>query len=212
METHIKWNFILVSEFANSLAKWFSFKENGCCHGISLIFVGCMGFEENFSFHVTIRRMTVPFFVSCNASLAKTGYMMSMHEEAIVDPELAKAEADNVEDDEHFRKKLWLMVAKHVEQEKETKRENNRKGIAFFKETDELLKIEDILPFFRTCGGDWGSQGSASGGNCMKGREVLGLVGVLGGGRVGSCSGGQQGMLSVNCCGGKSRREEEEGR
>ena len=53
-----------------------------------------------------------------------------------------------VEDDEHFRKKLWLMVAKHVEQEKGTKRENNRKGIAFFKETEELLKIEDILPFF----------------------------------------------------------------
>ncbi|CAL5404970.1 unnamed protein product [Camellia sinensis] len=81
--------------------------------------------------------------------------MMSMHEEAIalslqVDPELAKAKADKVEDDEHFRKKLWLMVAKHVEQEKGTKRENNRKGIAFFKETDELLKIEDIFLFFRT--------------------------------------------------------------
>ncbi|KAF5949151.1 hypothetical protein HYC85_015108 [Camellia sinensis] len=80
--------------------------------------------------------------------------MMSMHEEAValalqVDPELAKAEADKVEDDEDLRKKLWLMVAKHVvEQEKGTKRENIRKAIAFLRETDGLLKIEDILPFF----------------------------------------------------------------
>lgn len=66
-----------------------------------------------------------------------------------VDPELAMAEADKVEDDEDMRKKLWLMVAKHVvEQEKGTKRENIRKAIAFLKETDGLLKIEDILPFF----------------------------------------------------------------
>ncbi|KAL5730676.1 Vacuolar protein sorting-associated protein 18 like protein [Ranunculus cassubicifolius] len=80
--------------------------------------------------------------------------MMNMHEEAValalqVDPELAMAEADKVEDDEDLRKKLWLMVAKHViEQEKGTKRENIRKAIAFLKETDGLLKIEDILPFF----------------------------------------------------------------
>ncbi|XP_065874065.1 vacuolar sorting protein 18 [Euphorbia lathyris] len=80
--------------------------------------------------------------------------MMSMHEEAValalqVDPELAMAEADKVEDDEELRKKLWLMVAKHVvQQEKGTKRENIRKAIAFLKETDGLLKIEDILPFF----------------------------------------------------------------
>ncbi|XP_068668534.1 vacuolar sorting protein 18 [Aristolochia californica] len=80
--------------------------------------------------------------------------MMSMHEEAValalqVDLELAMAEADKVEDDEDLRKKLWLMVAKHViEQEKGTKRENIRKAIAFLKETDGLLKIEDILPFF----------------------------------------------------------------
>lgn len=80
--------------------------------------------------------------------------MMSMHEEAValalqVDPELAMAEADKVEDDEDLRKKLWLMVAKHVvEQEKGAKRDNIRKAIAFLKETDGLLKIEDILPFF----------------------------------------------------------------
>ncbi|KAK4784040.1 hypothetical protein SAY86_018408 [Trapa natans] len=80
--------------------------------------------------------------------------MMSMHEEAValalqVDPELAMAEADKVEDDEDLRKKLWLMIAKHViKQEKGAKRENIRKAIAFLKETDGLLKIEDILPFF----------------------------------------------------------------
>ncbi|KAF2555806.1 hypothetical protein F2Q68_00013287 [Brassica cretica] len=94
--------------------------------------------------------------------------MMSMHEEAValalqkdtefasttvsvlqIDSELAMAEADKVEDDEDLRKKLWLMVAKHVvKQEKGAKRENIRKAIAFLKETDGLLKIEDILPFF----------------------------------------------------------------
>ncbi|XP_038887716.1 vacuolar sorting protein 18 isoform X2 [Benincasa hispida] len=80
--------------------------------------------------------------------------MMAMHEEAValalqVDTELAMAEADKVEDDEDLRKKLWLMIAKHViELEKGTKRENIRKAIAFLKETDGLLKIEDILPFF----------------------------------------------------------------
>lgn len=80
--------------------------------------------------------------------------MMSMHEEAValalqVDPDLAMAEADKVEDDEDLRKKLWLMIAKHViEQEKGVKRENIRKAIAFLKETNGLLKIEDILPFF----------------------------------------------------------------
>lgn len=59
------------------------------------------------------------------------------------------AEADKVEDDEDLRKKLWLMIAKHViEQEKGVKRENIRRAIAFLKETDGLLKIEDILPFF----------------------------------------------------------------
>jgi len=66
-----------------------------------------------------------------------------------VDLELAKAEADKVEDDEELRKKLWLKVAKHViEQEKGVKRENIKKAIEFLSETNNLLKIEDILPFF----------------------------------------------------------------
>ncbi|KAF2283167.1 hypothetical protein GH714_043497 [Hevea brasiliensis] len=66
-----------------------------------------------------------------------------------VGTELAMAEADTVEYDEDLRKKLWLLVTRHViEQEKGTKRENIRKAIAFLKETDGLLKFEDILPFF----------------------------------------------------------------
>lgn len=45
--------------------------------------------------------------------------MMSIHDEAValslqVDPELAMAEAVKVEDDEDLRKKLWLMIAKHI--------------------------------------------------------------------------------------------------
>lgn len=79
---------------------------------------------------------------------------MNMHEEAValalqVDPELAKAEADKVEDDPELQKKLWLMVARNViQQEKGVERENIRKAIAFLKEAEALLKIEDILPFF----------------------------------------------------------------
>ncbi|KAF3522140.1 hypothetical protein F2Q69_00046847 [Brassica cretica] len=50
--------------------------------------------------------------------------MMSMHEEAVALSELAISEADKVEDDEDLRKKLWLMIAKHVvKQEKGAKRE-----------------------------------------------------------------------------------------
>ena len=52
------------------------------------------------------------------------------------------AEADKVEDDEDLRKKLWLMVAKHlIKQKKGAKRKNIRKEIVFLKATDGLLKI-----------------------------------------------------------------------
>ena len=64
--------------------------------------------------------------------------------------DLAKAEADKVEEDEELRKKLWLMIAKHViQQEKGTKRENIKKVVDFLSEANNnLLSIEDILPFF----------------------------------------------------------------
>ena len=66
-----------------------------------------------------------------------------------VDLELAKSVADRPEEDHILRKKLWLVIAQHViEQDKSDKGENIRKAIAFRKETDSLLKVEDILPFF----------------------------------------------------------------
>ncbi|KAI0286980.1 Pep3/Vps18/deep orange family-domain-containing protein [Russula aff. rugulosa BPL654] len=52
------------------------------------------------------------------------------------DLELAKLNADKPEDDPQLRKKLWLKIAKFVVQDKKD-----------IKITD-LLKIEDILPFF----------------------------------------------------------------
>ncbi|KAK1305276.1 hypothetical protein QJS10_CPB11g01003 [Acorus calamus] len=92
-------------------------------------------FINNFNIHVKTEYGEIGVFVC-----------LLVHQ---VDPELAMGEADKVEDDEDMRKKLWLMVAKHViKQEKGAKRENIRKAIAFLKETDGLLKIEDILPFF----------------------------------------------------------------
>ena len=54
-----------------------------------------------------------------------------------------KLQADRPEDDEPLRKKLWLRIAKHVIGE----RKDIKKGIDFLTQS-ELLKIEDILPFF----------------------------------------------------------------
>lgn len=75
--------------------------------------------------------------------------LMGLYEEAVdlalqVDVELAKNEACKLdEDDVELRKKLWLKIARHVvEDEKDVKR-----AMEFLHECD-LLKIEDILPFF----------------------------------------------------------------
>lgn len=57
--------------------------------------------------------------------------------------ELAKKNADKPEDDEELRKKLWLKIARHVVE----KESNVKKAMEFLHECD-LLKIEDILPFF----------------------------------------------------------------
>lgn len=67
-----------------------------------------------------------------------------------VDLELAKSVAEMPVDDEGMRRKLWLMVAKHVIQlESEgTTRDQVCNVVSFLKETDGLLKLEDILPFF----------------------------------------------------------------
>lgn len=75
--------------------------------------------------------------------------LMGLYEEAVdmalsVDVELAKLQANKPEEDDlELRKKLWLRIARHVvEEEKDVKR-----AMEFLHECD-LLKIEDILPFF----------------------------------------------------------------
>ncbi|ORY29496.1 Pep3/Vps18/deep orange family-domain-containing protein [Naematelia encephala] len=59
------------------------------------------------------------------------------------DLELAKINADRPDDDEPLRKKLWLKIAKYVVQE-----QKDIKSAMKFLESTDLVKIEDILPFF----------------------------------------------------------------
>uniref|UniRef100_A0A8H7Y799 Pep3/Vps18/deep orange domain-containing protein n=1 Tax=Psilocybe cubensis TaxID=181762 RepID=A0A8H7Y799_PSICU len=59
------------------------------------------------------------------------------------DLELAKINADMPEDDPSLRKKLWLKIARYVVQDKK-----DIKSAMRFLENADLLKIEDILPFF----------------------------------------------------------------
>ncbi|WVQ94630.1 hypothetical protein IAU59_001710 [Kwoniella sp. CBS 9459] len=59
------------------------------------------------------------------------------------DLELAKINADRPDDDDALRKKLWLKIAKYVVQE-----QMDIKSAMKFLESTDLLKIEDILPFF----------------------------------------------------------------
>lgn len=59
------------------------------------------------------------------------------------DLELARINADKPEDDDKLRKKLWLTIAKHVVQDNK----DIKTALEFLKQSN-LLKIEDILPFF----------------------------------------------------------------
>ncbi|CAG7718037.1 unnamed protein product [Allacma fusca] len=74
--------------------------------------------------------------------------IMGLYEEAVslavqIDLELAKRTADVPEHDQELRKKLWLRIAKHVVKEK-----NDIQQAMEFLHLCDLLKIEDILPFF----------------------------------------------------------------
>ncbi|CAI5763982.1 vacuolar protein sorting-associated protein 18 homolog [Podarcis raffonei] len=74
--------------------------------------------------------------------------VMEMYEEAVdlalqVDVDMAKSCADLPEDDEELRKKLWLKIARHVVQEEK----DVKKAMACLSSCN-LLKIEDVLPFF----------------------------------------------------------------
>ncbi|CAG8666814.1 6521_t:CDS:10, partial [Racocetra fulgida] len=74
---------------------------------------------------------------------------MGLFEEAVDlalkhnDLELASINADKPEDDEALRKNLWLKIARHVVEKKQ-----DIKMAMDFLQRCELLKIEDILPFF----------------------------------------------------------------
>ncbi|KAJ3071653.1 hypothetical protein HK102_006394 [Quaeritorhiza haematococci] len=74
---------------------------------------------------------------------------MGLYEQAVElalkhnDLELAQINADKPEDDDALRKKLWLRIARHVVEEKK----DIRQAMEYLKHC-ELLKIEDILPFF----------------------------------------------------------------
>uniref|UniRef100_H2ZFS1 Vacuolar protein sorting-associated protein 18 homolog n=1 Tax=Ciona savignyi TaxID=51511 RepID=H2ZFS1_CIOSA len=77
--------------------------------------------------------------------------VMQLYEEAVnmalkVDVEVAKSIADRreLEEDDETRRKLWLCIARHIVQEdKDIKR-----AMRFLQDSGDLLKIEDILPFF----------------------------------------------------------------
>ncbi|TPX62294.1 hypothetical protein PhCBS80983_g00536 [Powellomyces hirtus] len=75
---------------------------------------------------------------------------MNLHEQAVDlalkshDLELAQINAEKPEEDDALRKKLWLRIARHVVEEKR----DIKQALAFLSQTSDLLKIEDILPFF----------------------------------------------------------------
>ncbi|KAL1931607.1 hypothetical protein VTP01DRAFT_9750 [Rhizomucor pusillus] len=74
---------------------------------------------------------------------------MGLYEEAVNlalkhhDLELARINADKPEDDDALRKKLWLSIASHVVKENK----DIKTAMEYLRQSD-LLKIEDILPFF----------------------------------------------------------------
>ncbi|RIA95939.1 Pep3/Vps18/deep orange family-domain-containing protein [Glomus cerebriforme] len=74
---------------------------------------------------------------------------MGLYEEAVDlalkhnDLELARINADKPEDDDALRKKLWLKIARHVVE----KKREIKTAMDYLQHCD-LLKIEDILPFF----------------------------------------------------------------
>jgi hypothetical protein len=57
--------------------------------------------------------------------------------------DLARLNANKPEDNDDLRRRLWLKIAKHVIQD----RKDIKSAIQFLEQTD-LLKIEDILPYF----------------------------------------------------------------
>jgi hypothetical protein len=98
------------------------------------------------------RRAAVELYVASGALCEAVDLALA------VDVELAKAVADKPgEDDEAARRALWLRVASHVVRaaaEADAAAPDGgeaatvREAVAFLKETDGLLRIEDMLPLF----------------------------------------------------------------
>jgi len=74
---------------------------------------------------------------------------MQLYDEAVdlslsYDIDKAKEQAEKPEGDEEMRKKLWLRIARHVVEENR----DIKQATIFLQQSRDLLKIEDILPFF----------------------------------------------------------------
>ncbi|PLW22745.1 hypothetical protein PCASD_11089 [Puccinia coronata f. sp. avenae] len=82
---------------------------------------------------------------SCGLIYSKMGLYESSVDLALRtgDLELAKINAEKAEDDTLLRKKLWLKIAEYV-----VHHQKDIKTAMEFLESTDLLKIEDILPFF----------------------------------------------------------------
>ena len=84
-----------------------------------------------------------------NLACVRIYSMMNLPDQAVSlalkcgDIELAKQHAD-VPDDDEMKKKLWLRIAKQVI----TQQADIKKAIGVIRESNDLLKIEDILPLF----------------------------------------------------------------
>ncbi|CEG66164.1 hypothetical protein RMATCC62417_02794 [Rhizopus microsporus] len=111
-----------------------------------LAFLKNEGFEMHYDLDYALRLCTQN---GRTQSCVHIYSQMGLYEEAVNlalknnDLELARINADKPDDDEMLRKKLWLNIAKHVIQENK-----DTKGALEFLKQSNLLKIEDILPFF----------------------------------------------------------------
>lgn len=81
-------------------------------------------------------------------SCVQLSAMLGLHESAVdlaltINLDLAKSVANMDDNDNELKKKLWLKIAKHVVSEK-----NDIEGAMKFLQQCDLIKIEDILPFF----------------------------------------------------------------
>ncbi|KAK9266603.1 hypothetical protein L1049_027298 [Liquidambar formosana] len=73
----------------------------------------------------------------------------------VVDPELAMAETDKVEDDEDLRKKLWLMVAKHIEQLKQEMNDATHGADNIRNDISALAQRYAVLDREEECGAEY---------------------------------------------------------